>query len=81
MVKGIRTSPNLSKKQRKAVPSGSLNSCIFVKTTAAINADIDTRKLTVAEFHQIEFDDADTHLYELLDGDLVKKKAPLPGIS
>jgi Uma2 family endonuclease len=39
---------------------------------------IDVHKLTVAEFHQMEFDDNDTHLYELLDGELVKKKAPSP---
>ncbi|CCH55506.1 hypothetical protein BN8_04767 [Fibrisoma limi BUZ 3] len=39
---------------------------------------VETRKLTVAEFHRMEFDDNDTHLYELLDGELVKKKAPTP---
>ena len=39
---------------------------------------VEIRKLTVAEFHQMEFDDNDTHLYELLDGELVKKKAPAP---
>ena len=39
---------------------------------------IDIQKLTVAEFHQMEFGDDDTHLYELLDGELVKKKAPAP---
>lgn len=39
---------------------------------------IEIRKLTVAEFHQMEFDDDDTHLYELLEGELVKKKAPAP---
>ena len=36
------------------------------------------RKLTVAEFHRMEFADDDPHLYELLDGELVKKKAPTP---
>ena len=41
-------------------------------------ATVDTRKLTVAEFHAMDFDDTDTHLYELLDGELVKKKAPSP---
>lgn len=35
---------------------------------------IDIRKLTVAEFHQMEFDNNDTYLYELLDGELVRKK-------
>ena len=39
---------------------------------------VEIRKLTVAEFHQMEFDDNDTHQYELLDGELVKKKAPNP---
>lgn len=39
---------------------------------------VEIRKLTVAEFHQMEFDDNDTYLYELLDGELVKKKAPSP---
>ena len=39
---------------------------------------VEIRKLTVAEFHQMEFDDTDTYLYELLDGELVKKKAPAP---
>ena len=39
---------------------------------------VEIQKLTVAEFHQLEFDDNDTHLYELLDGEIVKKKAPAP---
>ena len=39
---------------------------------------VEIRKLTVAEFHKMEFDDDDTHLYELLDGEIVKKKAPSP---
>ena len=37
---------------------------------------VEIRKLTVTEFHQMEFDDNDTHLYELLDGELVKKNGP-----
>ena len=37
---------------------------------------VEIRKLTVAEFHQMEFDDNDTHLYELLEGELVKKNGP-----
>lgn len=41
-------------------------------------ANVDTGKLTVAEFHQMEFDENDTFQYELLDGELVKKKAPTP---
>ena len=40
--------------------------------------NVDTGKLTVEEFHQMEFDDTDTYQYELLDGELVKKKAPAP---
>ena len=39
---------------------------------------VEIQKLTVAKFHQLEFPDNDTHLYELLDGELVKKKAPSP---
>lgn len=39
---------------------------------------VEIRKLTVAEFHQMEFDDNDAYLYELLGGELVKKKAPAP---
>lgn len=38
----------------------------------------DVRKLTVAGFHQMEFADDDPYLYELLDGELVKKRAPAP---
>lgn len=37
---------------------------------------VEIRKLTVAEFHQLEFDENDTHLYELLEGELVKKNGP-----
>jgi Uma2 family endonuclease len=39
---------------------------------------VDIRKITVAEFHKMEFDDNDPYLYELLDGEIVKKKAPRP---
>lgn len=38
----------------------------------------ETRKLTVTEFRRMEFADDDPYLYELLDGDLVKKNAPAP---
>jgi Uma2 family endonuclease len=41
-------------------------------------ANVEPKKLTVAEYHQMEFSDDDTHLYELLDGDIVKRKAPAP---
>ncbi|KAB7733116.1 Uma2 family endonuclease [Rudanella paleaurantiibacter] len=34
--------------------------------------------MTVAEFHQLEFDDNDPFLYELLTGELVKKKVLSP---
>ncbi|MCY7356984.1 MAG: Uma2 family endonuclease, partial [Rudanella sp.] len=37
---------------------------------------VEIRKLTVAEFHEMEFDDHDTHLYEFLDGEIVKKNSP-----
>ena len=38
----------------------------------------EVRKLTVAEFHQMDFADDDPYLYELLAGELVKKNAPAP---
>ncbi len=37
-----------------------------------------TRKLTIRDFHEMEFADNDPYLYELLDGEVVKKKAPNP---
>lgn len=39
---------------------------------------VEIRKLTVAEFHQLEFPDDDTLLYELIDGELVSRKANSP---
>ncbi len=55
---------------------------IFGYTTAHNNqpmeAAVATDQMTVAEFHQLEFDDNDPFLYELLDGELVKKNAPAP---
>lgn len=58
---------------------------ITLKTVSLVNSKlpvvmeaVEIRKLTVAEFHEMEFDDNDTHLYELLDGEIVKKKAPNP---
>lgn len=36
------------------------------------------RKMTVAEFRDLEFDDDDLHLYELIDGEIVKRAAPAP---
>jgi Uma2 family endonuclease len=38
----------------------------------------DTRKMTVAEFTQLDIDDHDTHLYELIDGEPVKRNAHSP---
>ncbi|MCY7357001.1 MAG: Uma2 family endonuclease [Rudanella sp.] len=43
-----------------------------------MEAAVATDRITVAEFHQLEFDDDDPFLYELLAGELVKKKAPSP---
>lgn len=37
-----------------------------------------THRLTVAEYRNLEFDDNDTHLYELIDGKLVRRSAPAP---
>lgn len=36
------------------------------------------RKITYAEFRDLEFDEADRFDYELLDGEIVKKSAPSP---
>ncbi|WP_345242692.1 Uma2 family endonuclease [Nibrella saemangeumensis] len=36
------------------------------------------KKMTVHEFRNLEFAENDRHWYELLDGELVKKKAPTP---
>ncbi len=36
----------------------------------------EVRKMTVAEFRNLEFDEDDSNLYELLDGELVKRSAP-----
>ena len=41
-----------------------------------MTANVDTEKMTVATFHQMEFDEDDTYQYELLDGDIVKKNDP-----
>lgn len=38
----------------------------------------EVRKMTVAEFRNLEFDEDDLHLYELIDGEIVKKSAPAP---
>ena len=36
------------------------------------------KRMTYQEFRQLEFDDNDPFLYELLNGELVKKSAPNP---
>ena len=36
------------------------------------------QKMTVTEFRQMEFPDDDVHLYELVNGELVRKTAPPP---
>lgn len=36
------------------------------------------QKMTVTEFRQMEFPDNDLHLYELINGELVRKTAPSP---
>jgi hypothetical protein len=35
------------------------------------------KKLTYREFRELEFDDNDTHWYELINGELVQKHPPL----
>ncbi len=46
-----------------------------------MTANVDTEKITVAAFQQMEFDEGDTYQYELLDGEIVRKKAPAPAIN
>ncbi|MCY7360246.1 MAG: Uma2 family endonuclease [Rudanella sp.] len=36
------------------------------------------QKLTVEEFRGTDFDDPNAHLYELIDGEIVRKSAPAP---
>jgi len=43
--------------------------------------EVEIKKITVAEYLEMEFDENDTHLYELLDGELVKRKVPTRNIS
>ncbi len=38
--------------------------------------DITTEKITYPTFRQMEFDDPNSHLYELINGEIVKKGAP-----
>lgn len=38
--------------------------------------EVEVRKLTVAEFGKIEFDDTDTNRYELIDGEIMKRNGP-----
>lgn len=45
--------------------------------------EVGIKKMTVAEFREIEYDDSDTNWYELLDGELMKRdgsafRAPTP---
>ncbi|MEK7255379.1 MAG: Uma2 family endonuclease [Bacteroidota bacterium] len=37
-----------------------------------------TKKMTVSEFRQLEFDDDDPYFYELINGEIVRKSAPSP---
>lgn len=41
-------------------------------------AETGVKKMTVAEFRELELDDNDPFFYELIDGDLVKRNAPAP---
>jgi len=38
--------------------------------------DISTEKITYTTFRQMDFDDPNSHLYELINGEIVKKGAP-----
>ncbi|CCH51512.1 hypothetical protein BN8_00440 [Fibrisoma limi BUZ 3] len=40
--------------------------------------EVEVKKISVAEFQEMEFDENDSHLYELINGELVKRKAPTP---
>ena len=41
-------------------------------------AETGVKKMTVAEFRELDVADDDTFFYELIDGDLVKRNAPTP---
>ncbi|MBC8155488.1 MAG: Uma2 family endonuclease [Bacteroidetes bacterium] len=41
-------------------------------------AETGVKKMTVAEFRELELDDNDPFFYELIDGELVKRNAPAP---
>ena len=39
---------------------------------------VELKRISVQEFRQMEFDDNDTFLYELIEGEMIKKSAPNP---
>jgi len=39
---------------------------------------VPTQPITVADFQNMEFEDANSHLYELINGEIVKRSAPSP---
>ncbi|MFN3851018.1 MAG: Uma2 family endonuclease [Spirosomataceae bacterium] len=39
---------------------------------------VELKRISVQEFRQMEFDDNDTFLYELIEGEMIKKSAPKP---
>ncbi len=40
--------------------------------------DINAKKITVKEFHEMEFPETDLFIYELINGELMRKQAPKP---
>jgi hypothetical protein len=38
--------------------------------------EIVAKKITVQEFHEMEFPETDLFIYELIDGELMRKQAP-----
>lgn len=49
---------------------------LIINRAAPMETFAEVRKLTLAEFQQMDFADDDPYLYELLNGEVVKKKAP-----
>ena len=40
--------------------------------------DVNVKKITVKEFHEMEFPETDLFIYELINGELMRKQAPQP---
>ena len=40
--------------------------------------DVNAKKITVKEFHEMDFPETDLFIYELINGELMRKQAPQP---